>query len=275
MEQWERVKDPNHPVHSVPYAYDQQGNSITQYNPASMDIGGDCPYECGGNKVHMGHGGIGCTTDDCIANTASAMQGSNLPQGEPHRGLIGVEVGQVTPTKTTTTRVDPNEKTGNAFFDMLTGGALRPDPNKPKEDPYIEIDAPRPQIITQEIDEAQNMPNSFRNMRHPDIRTGNPMNLSWRLLKKDTRLERAGVEGYNKPKKTPDHPKKSHIVVARSGGKVKTIRFGEQGASVAGKPKAGESARMKAKRKSFKSRHRKNIARGPMSAAYWADKVKW
>jgi len=97
----------------------------------------------------------------------------------------------------------------------------------------------------------------------------------WLLLKKDPRLERAGVEGYNKPKKTPDHPKKSHIVVARSGGKTKTIRFGEQGASVAGKPKAGESARMKAKRKSFKSRHAKNIARGPMSAAYWADKVKW
>lgn len=93
--------------------------------------------------------------------------------------------------------------------------------------------------------------------------------------KPDPRLKSAGVSGYNKPKRTPKHPKKSHVVVARSGGKTKTIRFGEQGASVAGKPKSGESAKMKAKRKSFKSRHAKNIKRGPMSAAYWADKVKW
>lgn len=93
--------------------------------------------------------------------------------------------------------------------------------------------------------------------------------------RKDPRLERAGVSGYNKPRRTPSHPTKSHIVVARDGDKVKTIRFGEQGASTAGKPKSGESERMKAKRKSFKARHRKNIAKGKMSAAYWADKVKW
>ena len=92
--------------------------------------------------------------------------------------------------------------------------------------------------------------------------------------KADGRLKRAGVSGYNKPKRTPNHPKKSHIVVAKSGSTIKTIRFGEQGASTAGKPKAGESAKMKAKRKSFKARHRKNIARGVLSAAYWADKVK-
>ena len=79
----------------------------------------------------------------------------------------------------------------------------------------------------------------------------------------------------NKPKKTPKHPKKSHVVKACENGKEKIIRFGEQGASTAGKPKAGESAKMKAKRKSFKARHRKNIAKGKMSAAYWADKVKW
>jgi hypothetical protein len=91
----------------------------------------------------------------------------------------------------------------------------------------------------------------------------------------DPRLKRAGVSGYNKPKRTPDHPKKSHIVVAKSGGQIKTIRFGEQGASTAGKPKAGESERMTKKRASFKARHASNIARGPMSAAYWADKVKW
>jgi hypothetical protein len=91
----------------------------------------------------------------------------------------------------------------------------------------------------------------------------------------DPRLKRAGVSGYNKPKRTPDHPKKSHIVVAKSGGQIKTIRFGEQGASTAGKPKAGESERMTKKRASFKARHAANIAKGPMSAAYWANKVKW
>lgn len=91
----------------------------------------------------------------------------------------------------------------------------------------------------------------------------------------DPRLKRAGVSGFNKPKRTPGHPKKSHVVVAKSGDKVKTIRFGEQGASTAGKPKAGESQRMKMKRKSFKARHRRNISKGKMSAAYWADKVKW
>ena len=93
--------------------------------------------------------------------------------------------------------------------------------------------------------------------------------------KKDSRLTRAGVSGFNKPKRTPNHPKKSHIVVAKVGDKIKTIRFGQKGAKTAGKPKAGESARMKAKRKSFKARHAKNIAKGKMSAAYWADRVKW
>ena len=93
--------------------------------------------------------------------------------------------------------------------------------------------------------------------------------------KKDSRLERAGVSGYNKPKRTPNHPKKSHIVVAKSGSTIKTIRFGEQGASTAGKPKSGESDKMKAKRKSFKARHGRNIAKGVLSAAYWANKVKW
>ena len=79
----------------------------------------------------------------------------------------------------------------------------------------------------------------------------------------------------NKPKRTPNHPKKSHVVKACANGVEKIIRFGEQGASTAGKPKKGESARMKAKRKSFKARHAKNIAKGKMSAAYWANKVKW
>ena len=93
--------------------------------------------------------------------------------------------------------------------------------------------------------------------------------------KKDPRLEKAGVSGYNKPKRTPGHPKKSHVVVAKEGDKIKTIRFGEQGAKTAGKPKAGESDKMKKKRASFKARHAKNISKGKMSAAYWADVTKW
>tara|TARA_R100001463_G_scaffold118849_3_gene174677 strand:+ start:1145 stop:1423 length:279 start_codon:yes stop_codon:yes gene_type:complete len=81
--------------------------------------------------------------------------------------------------------------------------------------------------------------------------------------------------GYNKPKKTPSHPTKSHVVLAKEGEKVKMIRFGEQGAKTAGKPKKGESKKTKAKRKSFKARHGKNIKKGKMSAAYWANKEKW
>ena len=93
------------------------------------------------------------------------------------------------------------------------------------------------------------------------------------MKKKDSRLERAGVSGYNKPKRTPSHPTKSHVVVAKEGDKIKTIRFGQQGVSGAGsKPK---TAKEKARQKSFKARHAKNISKGKMSAAYWADKVKW
>ena len=91
-------------------------------------------------------------------------------------------------------------------------------------------------------------------------------------VKKDPRLKRAGVSGYNKPKRTPNHPKKSHVVVAKVGDKIKLIRFGQQGVTTAGKKK---DARSKARRKSFKARHAKNIAKGKLSAAYWANKVKW
>ena len=79
----------------------------------------------------------------------------------------------------------------------------------------------------------------------------------------------------NKPKRTPKHKTKSHVVKACSGGIQKIIRFGQQGVTTAGKPKKGESAKQKARRKSFKARHRKNIAKGKLSAAYWANKVKW
>lgn len=100
------------------------------------------------------------------------------------------------------------------------------------------------------------------------LRGGNAM--------KDPRglLERAGVDGYNQPKRTPDHPTKSHVVVAKEGDTVKTIRFGQQG--VSGSPaRDGESKADKARRKSFKARHAKNIAKGKLSAAYWANREKW
>ena len=86
-------------------------------------------------------------------------------------------------------------------------------------------------------------------------------------MPKDSRLEKAGVAGYNKPKRTPNHPTKSHVVVAKDGDQVKTIRFGQQG--VKGSPNGSE------RNESFKARHAKNIAKGKMSAAYWANKVKW
>ena len=92
--------------------------------------------------------------------------------------------------------------------------------------------------------------------------------------KRDPRLERAGVEGYNKPRRTPSHPTKSHVVVAKSGDEIKTIRFGQQG--VSGSPRReGESKADKARRESFKARHASNIAKGRLSAAWWADRVKW
>ena len=90
---------------------------------------------------------------------------------------------------------------------------------------------------------------------------------------KDSRLKSAGVSGYNKPKRTPKHPTKSHVVVAKEGDKIKTIRFGQQG--VSGTGKSPKTAKQRARRKSFKARHSKNIAKGKMSAAYWANKVKW
>lgn len=93
-------------------------------------------------------------------------------------------------------------------------------------------------------------------------------------MTKDPRLTRLGVAGYNKPKRTPDHPTKSHIVVAKEGDKIKTIRYGQQG--VSGSPKKeGESEAYRKRRESFKARHASNIAKGKMSAAYWSNLTKW
>ena len=93
------------------------------------------------------------------------------------------------------------------------------------------------------------------------------------MSERDPRLKRFGLAGYNKPKRTPSHPKKSHVVLAKEGDKIKLIRYGQQGVSGAGKnPKTEKD---KARRRSFKARHAKNIAKGKMSAAFWANKTKW
>ena len=99
------------------------------------------------------------------------------------------------------------------------------------------------------------------------VQGGWDVHASWQVMAKDPRLAKAGVSGYNKPKRTPGHPTKSHVVVAKDAGSVKTIRFGQQG--VSGSPDGS------ARNKAFKARHAKNIAKGKMSAAFWADKVKW
>lgn len=86
-------------------------------------------------------------------------------------------------------------------------------------------------------------------------------------MKKDARLEKVGVSGYNKPKATPDHPTKSHVVVAKEGDTIKTIRFGQQ--NVKGSPDGSK------RNEAFKARHAENIAKGKLSAAWWSSKVKW
>ena len=91
--------------------------------------------------------------------------------------------------------------------------------------------------------------------------------------RKKALLKKHGLNGVNKPKRTPKHPKKSHVVLAQEGHNLKLIRFGQQGVSGAGK--SPKSAKDKARRKSFKARHAKNIKKGKMSAAYWANKTKW
>jgi hypothetical protein len=93
------------------------------------------------------------------------------------------------------------------------------------------------------------------------------------VSERDPRLKRFGLAGYNKPKRTPNHPTKSHVVLAKEGDKIKLIRYGQQGVRGAGKNPQTEAE--KARRKSFKARHAKNIAKGKMSAAFWANKTKW
>lgn len=93
-------------------------------------------------------------------------------------------------------------------------------------------------------------------------------------MAKDPRIEKLGVKGYNQPKRTPSHPTKSHVVLAKEGDQIKTIRFGQQGV-FGSPPRKGESKADKERRASFMARHKKNIDKGKMSAAYWAAKEKW
>ena len=93
--------------------------------------------------------------------------------------------------------------------------------------------------------------------------------------RKKNLLKKHGLSGVNKPKRTPNHKTKSHVVLAQQGHEMKLLRFGQQGGKTAGTPKNGESEAMKKKRASFKARHGRNIAKGKMSAAFWADKTKW
>lgn len=93
-------------------------------------------------------------------------------------------------------------------------------------------------------------------------------------MAKDSRLTKHRLEGFNKPKRTPNHPTKSHVVLAREDGQTKLIRFGQQGVK-GSPPKDNESDADKARRRSFKARHAKNIRKGKMSGAYWSNRVKW
>ena len=93
-------------------------------------------------------------------------------------------------------------------------------------------------------------------------------------MAKDPRLAKYGLEGYNKPKRTPKHPDKSHVVLAKEGDTVKLIRFGQQGVK-GSPPRKNESEADKARRKAFKARHAENIKKGKLSGAYWSAKVKW
>ena len=97
----------------------------------------------------------------------------------------------------------------------------------------------------------------------------------YKFARQKATMRRLGLKGFNKEKRTPNHPTKSHVVMAKVGDQTKLIRFGQQGARTAGKPKQSESKAMKAKRASFQARHAKNIAKGKMSAAWWSNKVKW
>ena len=101
------------------------------------------------------------------------------------------------------------------------------------------------------------------------------INIFKSIISKEVSRGDESFSGYNKPKRTPKHPSKSHAVLAREDGKTKLIRFGQQGVSGEGKASKSDSKAEKARRKSFKARHAKNIKLGKMSAAYWANREKW
>jgi len=178
----ELMEDRDHPVFNVPVSFDEQGNPIPpKYKPQDIDIGNICRFRCGGKKVHRHDGAIGCTNSWCAANTPEEMMESSegRPQGERERdGTMMVEVGKVTPTRTTTERIDTEP--GKGLIDLLPG---LNDPNKPPFEPHLYVNVPQSQRIGQRVDTQGNPVTDFTDMYHPDLRTGEPMDIAMRLLK--------------------------------------------------------------------------------------------
>ena len=168
--------NPDHPTNTNPTSYDMQGKPI-QGDREIDDFGQDCEHCDSGTVTFTNDGAIGCTTEDCVANTPEMLQDHNLPHYKTEK-LTEQKVGEVTPTKTTQTDQDRDPNAGGPGIAGLF--PMAPDPNF---EPNTTIDAPRPQQISQLVDEQGNPSTTMQGMRHPDIRTGEPMNIAFQLLK--------------------------------------------------------------------------------------------
>ena len=177
------LENRDHPIYNTPISYDEKGNPIPpKYKPHDLDIGRDCRFECGGGQVHRHDGAIGCTNSWCAANTPEAMMESSegRPQGEPQH-VVTRKVGDVFATRPTVTRVDPNppEDSVEAAVARMTNRR-----NPPKQDPYHHVSFVNDEIF-QTNDFQGNPPSNYRNMRHPDIRTGEPMDIALDVIEKN------------------------------------------------------------------------------------------
>lgn len=171
------MENEEHPLRSAVTSYDMHGNPI-QGDRELDDLGAACEHCDDGAKVFASDGAVGCSTEDCVANTPEMLQvGDGYPQGK-REALEGVEVGQVTPTRTYQQNKDKDPNAGGAGLAGLF--PMAPDPNF---EPHIKIDAMFPQKISQFVDAQGNPPTSMQGMMHPDIRTGEPMDIAMRLLK--------------------------------------------------------------------------------------------
>lgn len=169
-----------HPAFNLPISFDEQGNPIPPKDTKGIDIGGVCRFECGGKKVHRTDGAIGCTNSWCAANTPEAMMESSegRPQGE-QEWTTSRKVGDVFATRADVERVDPNPPE-----DSLEGKVARVAnrPNEPKQDPYYRFSF-KDDFVSQRLDAQGNPPSTYADMDHPDLRTGEPMDIAMRLLK--------------------------------------------------------------------------------------------